>query len=50
MDAASLVKALKKKGVLVLSVGKDAIRAVTHLDVDDHGIDYAIAAFRKILA
>ena len=49
MDALSLFKALNEKGVLMLPVSRDAIRAVTHLDVDDQGIDYAIKVLRKVL-
>ena len=50
MDALSLFKALNEKGVLMLPVSRDAVRAVTHLDVDDKGIDYAIKVFQKILS
>ena len=49
MDAGILVKALKAENVLMLPVGRDAVRAVTHLDVDDKGIDHAIKVFQKIL-
>jgi threonine aldolase len=50
LTAPELVAAMKAEGVLMLSVGKDSIRLVTHLDVDDRGIDHAVKAFRKVLA
>jgi len=48
-DAARLVNALKQEGALMLALGRDTVRAVTHLDVNDQGIDRAVRAFRKIL-
>lgn len=45
------VDATKRRGVLVLAFGgPGAFRAITHLDVDDAGIDRAIAAFREAAA
>ena len=41
---------LRELGVLVLPFGKGRLRAVTHLDVDQHGIQRAIEAFRRVFA
>jgi len=39
-----------EQGVLCLAVAPDRIRLVTHLDVDDAGIDQTLAAFGAVLA
>jgi len=44
-DAASWQAALRERGVLTGAVGPRSLRLVTHLDVDDAGIDHTIAAF-----
>lgn len=49
LDAAGLSDGLTQHGVRILPVGTSRLRAVTHLDVDDAGIDRAIEAFRAIL-
>ncbi len=49
-DAQEVVDRLKKEGVLVNAMGPRAIRAVTHLDVDEAGIDLAIAGFKRAMA
>lgn len=49
LDAAALSARLHEHGVWILASGPSRLRAVTHLDVDDAGIDRAIAAFRAIL-
>ena len=36
--APEVVAALQEKGVLVLAIGPDKVRAVTHLDVDEAGV------------
>jgi threonine aldolase len=41
----ALVQFLKQHGVLV--TGQAAVRWVTHLDVDEAGIDHAIATVRR---
>jgi threonine aldolase len=46
--AARLCAALGERGVRVLPVGATRIRLVTHLDVDDAGIERAIEAFRSL--
>jgi threonine aldolase len=43
-DPASVVKALAAEGVLGAPLGRSAVRLVTHLDVDDAGIDHACRA------
>lgn len=48
-DAATLVGRLATLGVRVIPFGPRRIRAITHLDVDDAGIERAAAAFREAL-
>jgi threonine aldolase len=48
-SAPELQDALKSEGVLILAIGPNKLRAVTHLDVTMEGIDKAILAFRKLL-
>ena len=43
-DAAAFCAALDREGVGMLPVGPDRVRAVTHLDVDDAGIEQALDA------
>jgi threonine aldolase len=43
-DAPAFCAALARDGVGMLPVGPDRVRAVTHLDVDDGGIDRALEA------
>jgi threonine aldolase len=45
-DAPSFVAGLKGRGVLAAGISKTAVRLVTHLDVNDPGIDRAIEAIR----
>jgi threonine aldolase len=49
-DAARFVAALGERGVLCLATGPSRVRLVTHLDVDDAGIDRALAAAAEALA
>ena len=49
-DAAGFVAAMAERGVLLSPLGSTLVRAVTHLDVDDAGIDAAIAAAREVCA
>lgn len=44
----ALTQALKERGVLISGTGA-RLRAVTHLDLDDAGIDRALAAARDVL-
>lgn len=41
LDGPGLVSALGERGVLVREVARGTLRAVTHLDVDDSGIEWA---------
>jgi threonine aldolase len=43
-DAPAFCSALERAGVGMLPVGPDRVRAVTHLDVDDAGIERALEA------
>jgi threonine aldolase len=45
-DAPSFIARLKAQGVLAAGVSRTAVRLVTHLDVDDQGVDRAIDAIR----
>lgn len=46
-SAESFVGAMQAEGVLMLALGSDMIRAVTHLDVDRQGIEYVIEMVNK---
>jgi threonine aldolase len=48
-DPAGLIAALFREGVEFSPVGRDRVRAVTHLDVDRAGIERAVAATRAVL-
>jgi threonine aldolase len=50
LDAPALGAAARGRGVLVSVLGPRTARLVTHLDVDDAGIDHAIEVLRDILA
>jgi len=47
-DASGFVARLKEQGVLAAGVSPTGVRLVTHLDVDDPGIDRAIDAIRAV--
>jgi threonine aldolase len=49
MEAAEVVAKAREQGVLCLALGPSVIRLVTHLDVDDEGVERAIVAFANIL-
>jgi len=49
MEAAEVVAKVREQGVLCLALGPSVIRLVTHLDVDDEGVERAIVAFANIL-
>jgi threonine aldolase len=49
-DAPSFVARLKEQRVLAAGISRTAVRFVTHLDVDDAGIDRAIEAIRRTAA
>jgi threonine aldolase len=46
--ALQVAEILKEKDVLLLALGPQRLRAVTHLDVSEDGIDKAIDVFKKI--
>jgi len=48
-DADHFVEGFARRGVAIVKVGPSVIRAVTHLDVDDEGIDHAIEVAREIV-
>ena len=48
-DPAGLIAALAREAVELSPVGRDRVRAVTHLDVDRAGIERAVAAARAVL-
>ena len=50
MSAQQAAKALEERGILLLPFGPTRLRAVTHLEVLEEGIDQAIAAFREVFA
>ena len=47
-DAASVVRAAGERGVRLSAYGPRTVRAVTHLDVDDAGIERAAAALEAL--
>jgi threonine aldolase len=49
LTATALCESLEEKGVRILPAGPTRLRAVTHLDVDDAGIDHAIEVLRALL-
>jgi threonine aldolase len=50
MDVHAMLEALEARGVRLLDFGPRRMRAVTHLDVDDEGIERAIAAMIEVTA
>lgn len=48
-DAASVATGAAAEGVLVSALGPRFLRLVTHLDVDDDGVDHAIAVLRRLI-
>jgi threonine aldolase len=50
LEPKAVARDLEAHGVRVLPFGKRRLRAVTHLDVDDAGVDGAIAAMGEVLA
>jgi threonine aldolase len=49
-DARTVVMLLAERGVRMAAYGARRVRAIAHLDVDDAGVERAIAAFRAVLA
>jgi threonine aldolase len=50
VDAAALAAHCRAEGVLVSTVGPRRVRLVTHLDVDDAGVERAIVSVSRALA
>lgn len=50
LAAAEVERRLHERGVWILALGPDWLRAVTHRDVDDEGIERAIEALRSAMA
>jgi len=48
-DARTVVAALEARGVRMSAYGPRLVRAIAHLDVDDAGVDRAIAAFHDVV-
>lgn len=48
-DARTVVARMAERGVRISAYGPRRIRAIAHLDVDDAGLDQAIAAFSEVL-
>jgi threonine aldolase len=46
----SILAGLRERGVWMTQYGTRRLRAVTHMDVDDAGIERAVAAFREAVA
>jgi threonine aldolase len=49
-DAAEVVEALGSRGVHMVAFHRRRVRAVTHLDIDDDGIDRAATALRQVMS
>jgi len=49
LDPDAVQERLEERGVRLWSFGPRLLRAVTHLDVDDAGIERAIAALREVV-
>jgi threonine aldolase len=47
-DSASVVRTLEERGIRISAYGPRTVRVVTHLDVDDAGIERAAAAFEAL--
>jgi threonine aldolase len=48
MTSVSVVAALRERNVLMVEFTHTRFRAVTHLDIDDRGVDQAAAALRSV--
>ena len=46
--AADFCAALHAEGVAMLPIGRDRVRAVTHLEIDDRRLDAALDAVRRL--
>jgi len=48
LERAAVLAALESRGVRLIGFGRQRIRAITHLDVDDSGIARAIEVFQSV--
>jgi len=48
VDVSEMLNLLKNKGILALSIGKQRIRMLTHLDFTDEMLDYTIKTLKEI--
>ncbi|HEX8831114.1 MAG TPA: hypothetical protein VF705_08125, partial [Longimicrobium sp.] len=48
LDPAAILAGLAERGVWMTQFGPRRLRAVTHMDVDDAGIERAATAFRQV--
>ena len=46
----AVLRGLEERGVRMVQFGPRRIRAVTHMDVDDAGIEHAVSAFNDVVA
>lgn len=49
MDSGTVMNKLAEEGVLVIPFSPTTLRAVPHLEIDDHDIDAALVAMNKVL-
>jgi threonine aldolase len=49
LDAAELAEAAREQGVWASPMGAQAFRLITHLDLDDDGVDRAIEVLTALL-
>jgi threonine aldolase len=49
LDVPAVLEALKARGVWMVGFGTGRVRAICHLDVDDAGVERAVAAFREVV-
>lgn len=49
LNAAEFALLLKNEGVLISALGPNFARVVTHLDIDDRGIEFAVEAMGRVL-
>jgi threonine aldolase len=50
LEPGTMLHALEARGVRMVPFGTRRLRAITHLDVDDAGVDRAVEAFHQALA
>ena len=50
LELGELLRSLEARGVRLWPFGARRLRAITHLDVDDAGVEHAIGALREVIA